>query len=161
MIDLTELPKNITEHIKNYRNFLNASWPFLDDLMVNHDWDEDEDFIGDWLQVNWEFLVERELLGGNGFLTQFSTTYLSGRITQPEAKPNYTVIAKFEREVIDIRKQSIIQFDKDLRLYGFSTFKNGGFGLYPPFDLADLVIDSKKEIFTVPINDLIFYLKSI
>jgi len=31
--------------------------------METHDWDEDGDFTFDWIQANWEFLVERELLG--------------------------------------------------------------------------------------------------
>lgn len=153
--------KDITKHIINFRDFLNACWPFLDELMLNHDWDSDGDFIDDWLQMNWELLVERELLEGQGFLTQFSVTHLSDRIIRPEAVANYTVIAKSERIVTDLKRKIIVPFDKGLRLYSFSTFKNRGYGLYPPFDLAELVLDSKKELFIVPIKDLNFYLKSI
>ena len=72
---------NITEQICLFRNFLVSAWPYLDLMMKNHDWDNDGRFVGEWIQVNWELLVERELLGKNhGTLTQFSLTHLSKRI---------------------------------------------------------------------------------
>ena len=61
---------NVTGQIYLFRDFLVSAWPHLDLMMNNHDWDTDEKFIGEWIQVNWEFLVERELLGKNGILTQ-------------------------------------------------------------------------------------------
>ncbi|CRX38696.1 hypothetical protein [Estrella lausannensis] len=158
MINFDELPCDITNHINTFRDFLNTTWPFLDKLMEDHNWDDDGYFIGDWLQVNWEFFVERELLEEKGFLTQFSVSYLSGRITKPEAIANYTVLAKSEKQLIDARTGMIIPFDKGTRLYCFSTYKDNAYGLYPPFDYAELVVDSEKKLYTVPVKDLQFYL---
>ncbi len=36
--------------------------------MENHDWEEDGNFIDDWIQMNWEFLIEREILGKGKYL---------------------------------------------------------------------------------------------
>ncbi len=63
MIDLANLPFDITHQITHFRDFLVASWPFLDLMMKQHNWEEDGWFSDEWIQVNWEFLVERELLG--------------------------------------------------------------------------------------------------
>ena len=158
LITNLKVPQDITKQIINFRDFLNASWPFLDKAMKDHDWDSDENFIDDWLQVNWEFFLERELLKGKGFLTELSVM-LTGRITKPEALANYTVLVKSDKYICDIKNQKALPFDKNLRLYSFSSlYKNGGYGLYQPFDLVDLVIDATKELFIVPIADLKFYL---
>lgn len=158
MINLKEIPCDITNHINSFRGFLNASWPLLDELMKDHNWDDDGSFIGQWLQVNWEFFVERELLEGHGFLTQFSVTYLSDRVTKPEAIANYTVLAKSEKTLIDAKTQAVVPLEKNLKLYCFSTYKDIAYGLYPPFDFARLVIDAEKKLYTVPVKDLKFYL---
>ena len=57
LIDLTSVPIDITDHIVNFRNLLNSSWPHLDALMKTHDWDEDGNFSYDWIQVNWALLI--------------------------------------------------------------------------------------------------------
>lgn len=161
MINLEKMPVDITEHIRKFRNFLNICWPCLDELMENHDWNEDGRFIDDWLQLNWELLVERELLGNEGVLTQFSGTYLRFRITSHQNKPIYKVVARSNKPIFDIRRPEISfsSIKQPLRLYSFCTYKSGAFGLYPPFDLANLVIDSTKELFVFPLDNLQFYLE--
>ena len=64
----------------------------FDQLMSNHDWDDDGSFIREWLQVNWEFLVERELLEKKGFLKPY--TYSNHRITFPNAVATHVIICK-------------------------------------------------------------------
>ncbi len=160
-IHLDQIPINITEHIDKFRQFLVAGWPYLDDLMEYHDWDNDDNFIDYWLQANWEILVEREILEGKGFLSQFSMTHLSNRVTYPEKKPGYSVIGTCERGLINQRTSEETIFNKPLRLYSFRTYENRAFGLYPPFDLACLVDDSTQELFVFPFSDLKFYLIKI
>ncbi|MDB6081581.1 MAG: hypothetical protein JWO53_853, partial [Chlamydiia bacterium] len=50
--------------------------------------------------------------------------------------------------------------NKRLRLYSFRA-SGRSFGLYPPFDVATLVIDSTKELFYAPFKELKFYLTFI
>lgn len=96
MIDLSALPIDITSHILNFRNFLNSSWPWLDALMEVHDWDEDGDFTLDWLQVNWEFLVERELLGKDKHLLPLGW---NNRITYSDRRAKYKIVCKFQDNI--------------------------------------------------------------
>ena len=162
MINLEHLPVDITTHIRKFRDFLNACWPHLDDLMADHDWDDDGRFIDDWMQVNWELLVERELLGKQRFLTPLSTFYSRARITSPHQKANYIVYAKSDKQLFDMRQPGVLlPQDKTLRLYSFCKRLKNGFGLYPPFDLADVVVDSTKKSYIVPFDDVRFYLDTV
>jgi hypothetical protein len=126
--------------------------------MEYHDWDEDGDFIDDWLQLNWELLVEREILEDRGFLTQFSMTHLSKRITFNMSTQQYAIIARSNQELLDKRTKKQIPFEKKLRLFSFRTYRDNSFGLYPPFDLACLVMDSTNELYTTEFFNLRFYL---
>jgi len=47
-----------------------------------------------------------------------------------------------------------------IKIDGF-FHKNEGYGLYPPFNLANLTIDWTKEQFTVPFDALYFYLAKL
>ncbi len=94
MIDLDVLPIDITSHILNFRNFLNSSWAWLDALMEAHDWDEDGDFTLDWIQTNWEFLVERELLGKDRYLLPLEW---NNRITFPDGCAKYKIVCEFKK----------------------------------------------------------------
>src|SRR5258708_3964922 len=124
MIDLEHLPVDVTGHISKFRKFLNTTWPCLDDLMEDHNWDDDLDLIDDWLQVNWQLLVERELLGNHGTLTQFSVTHLDPRIISPNKQPNFTIIARFNKPLFNMRQpHNPLPQDKPLRLFSFSTVK--------------------------------------
>ncbi|CCB91869.1 unknown protein [Waddlia chondrophila 2032/99] len=125
--------------------------------MENHNWDSDVSLIDDWLEVNWKLLIERELLEGNGVLAPLSLSvsdiFFSSSLKKYaiEARITEHEISKF----FEFRLSSSLRF----RLFGFSTkLKNSGFGLYPPFDTADLVLDSKKEIYSIPFEYLEFYL---
>ena len=39
VIDLANFPVDITYQITHFRDFLVASWPFLDMIMEDHDWE--------------------------------------------------------------------------------------------------------------------------
>ena len=52
--------QRLTRQIDIFKDFLNAAWPHLEKAMEEHDWD-DGLFIDDWVQMNWEMLIEREL----------------------------------------------------------------------------------------------------
>ncbi len=126
--------------------------------MKDHEWDDDMDFIDDWVQVNWELLVERELLRKGKYLTSLSLP-LPSRVTNKKAYTEYSVYAQVFNEIKDLKTGKNIPKNNLLRLSGFcSACKGGGFGLYPPFDLANVVLDSTKEIYVVPLSKLKFSL---
>ncbi|MCH1430721.1 MAG: hypothetical protein GWP59_08715 [Chlamydiales bacterium] len=155
---------DLTKQIFIFRDFLVASWPYLDDLMDNHDWEDDGWFIQDWLDINWQHLVGREVLGkGNGYITNLSpfspkSSFMEG--------PIYSVIAKSRNNepLLDLRGKEKILNDDDLRLSGFCTiYEEVGFGLYPPFDIATLTMGntSKPRQYEVELDKLEFHLKEL
>ena len=148
---------DVTNQISLFRNFLNVAWPSLDSLMKTHDWGGDVWFTSDWIQINWEYLVEREILGKNdGSLTTFSLTDGNEKIIPHHSNCVYGVIAypKKNCEPLDVKKNIKPPFNKGLKLFSLLTFK----GYYPPFDLAHLVLDSPRELFIVPFAELDFHL---
>ena len=153
---------DVTNQISLFRNFLNVALPSLNSLMKNHDWDDDGWFTEEWLQVNWEYLVEREILGkDDGSLTTFSLSHLSERFTPSNSTFVYGVFAypKKNCNPLDVKKNIKPPFNNSLRFFSLSsTYKYGGYGLYPPFDFANLVLDSTRELFLVPFAELDFHL---
>jgi hypothetical protein len=104
-----------------FREFLTESWPTLQTILQNHDWDEDPYFLDEWLDLNWSLLVGRQLLG-------------KGADIQPLCAAS-----------IDIRKGKYpIHIRVDAPIVG--TFVSigsceNGFSLAPPFDTIKILRD--------------------
>ena len=47
--------------ILNFQQFMLACWPHLTQIMQNLDWDNDPYFVDNWIQANWELMVEKQL----------------------------------------------------------------------------------------------------
>ena len=62
----------IAHVLSKFRDFLNASWPVINELLQSHDWDDDPYFLEDWIDENWKQLVARQLLGKNADLQPFA-----------------------------------------------------------------------------------------
>lgn len=152
----------VNQQVEYFRQFLNAAWPHVDNLMFNHDWDEDGNFIDKWLQVNWEFLVERELLGPNNYLDSYGF-FKALRITNPHAKANYKIICKPKDNTILIDDKTKRTIPKEINLIFkiFLTQYETTYGLYPPFDYACLRSIGSKELFYVSIHDIDFILEEM
>lgn len=58
----------IDKAIKNFADFLNSSWLIVYPLLVERSYTSNEESINDWLQANWELLVERKVLNINEYL---------------------------------------------------------------------------------------------
>ena len=154
-INLDRLPVDVTDHIYKFRQFLNVSWPEVENLMEFHDWDGDMEFLTNWLDVNWSILVEREILLDEGLLTSLSVN--QSNIFLKNEKKKFTIQACLsETEKVNMPE---INSDFRARFFGFCTkSKSGGFSIRPPFDTAELVTDSDKKIYSVPFESLEFYL---
>ncbi len=152
---------NDTTHILKFRDFLAHSWADLDSLMENHNWDDDGSFTIDWIQVNWEFLVERQLLEKKGPLKSYFNWDF--RITQPKAIATHEIICKpkSNKQFIDDRSQIIIPHDTTLEFGGFITRRDPGYGYYPPFDYLTLHAENRKYTYKVLVDDVDFFLSKI
>lgn len=52
---------SIEEIILNYRNFLIISWACISEILYELDWDQSPYFLDEWMQANWELLVEKQI----------------------------------------------------------------------------------------------------
>ncbi|MBA3238015.1 MAG: hypothetical protein H0T62_06650 [Parachlamydiaceae bacterium] len=158
MNNLATSPIDITSHIVMFRNFLNISWPFVDVLMENHDWEEDGNFIDDWIQINWEFLIEREILGKGKYL---ATLEWNSRITFPDERAKYEIACEIttQLEMKDWILKSNNYEGEDLLLFGFRSPINASYGLYPPFDFVEVRSFEKVKTYIVPLDCCNFWLK--
>ena len=150
--------ENVSVQMSKFRDFLNHSWADLDLLMSEHDWDEDGNFTNEWVQVNWEFLVERQLLKNNGFLQTYAN---SNRVSNPDALvTNFIVCVPKANEVLYDDKTNI-QIPENLKLV-FSDFEKKldvSYGWYPPFDYATVYTEDRKKYFDVPVKSIEFILE--
>ncbi len=62
---------NINDIVKEYASFLNQSWNNVLPLLMGRNYTTDEFAINDWLQMNWEMLVERKILSINEYLEPY------------------------------------------------------------------------------------------
>lgn len=97
MTDKTQFPIDVTYQVIRFRDFLVTSWASLDILMTHHNWDDDIWFSEDWIQVNWEFFMERELLGKENYLIPLR---LLKRITSTDICVNYKITCEIKDDVV-------------------------------------------------------------
>lgn len=154
---------NVNEQLLWFRKFLLDSWEDLDHLMKDHDWEDDGDFIDEWLQVNWEFLVERQLLKKNGFLNSYGIYYKEPRVTNPTAKITHLIVCRAKNNQTLFDDQSGIPLPEN-HLWIFRCFYKKlevSHGIYPPFDTVGLILDDGKTRFYVHPDDVDFFLCAV
>jgi len=68
---------SIEEMVLNFRDFLNASWSSIRKILYILDWDGDSYFLDDWIEANWELLVDRQI--SNAVLVPYGVRYPESR----------------------------------------------------------------------------------
>lgn len=104
--------------LKDFRHFLTTSWPSLPDWML--DPINGKEALKDWLQINWETLVEYPL--GVTLLpyADCSDGYVTmTRIFDPEVPPSH-----------------VFMLNQEYAFYGFMSFLHGEYQMHPPFDIV-------------------------
>jgi hypothetical protein len=137
---------NVHELVLNYREFLVASWPTLNVVLSHLDWNDSPYFVDDWLQANWELLVEAQLedvsLPAYGFDQSPEARYSKVGCT-----PTHRVICTFIH-------------GEDMSIYSFLCF-SGSDEKYksrqaPPFDLVYVEGSSSHDRQLFPSKDVEF-----
>jgi len=148
---------NIDSAIRIYAEFLNASWNIVNPLLENRGYNTKEQCAYDWLQANWELLVERKVLPLDCYLTVYGSgadfNKASSRITDVNALPTHDVNVWIE-EGMDllngvILKQTCCCFEE------LVNFKEPFFNCV----LATDLINHTERIFSL--SDIVFQLKAI
>lgn len=156
----------IDKSIRAFAAFLDNSWLIASQLLLNRSYTSNEDSINDWLQANWELLVERKVLEIDEYLEVYGDgadyNGASSRITNPEAMPSFRIVvaSKRDSEIFDILNNESVTLGKVMfdKLVGF---KNGFYLLEPDFNHV-MVIDSESGLERVfALNDVYFVLERV
>lgn len=150
----------INEAIHIFSDFLNSTWHIVKPLLSDRSYTTAEDAENDWLQANWELLIERKVLSLNSYLEVYGSggdyNGESSRITDFKALPTYRVdvLVKQGNDLlnkIQIKNQKF-HFD---RLVGY---KDGFYINDRPFNYV-LAYDPETLIERVfPLDDVTFIL---
>ena len=145
----------IKKTIHKFSVFLNKSWEMVSFLLENRLYTSNESSINDWLQVNWELLVEKKILGMNEYLEVYGEGAdfygKSSRITDIEALPTHKIVVVID-EGFDILNKENIKGEE----YNFEKlvgFKNDFYNDSPFFDCV-LVLDKWG-------NERVFYIDKV
>lgn len=128
---------DIDKAIRLFSEFLNSSWENVLPSLVNRTYTTNESSINDWLQANWELLVERKVLPLNEYLEIYGegADFYGGssRITDIGSTPHYSIkVISCSKDLVDLLNNTKVENDEFTfeRLVGFEK------GFYidnPPF----------------------------
>lgn len=140
---------NVDEIVRKFQQFLEASWQSVESALPLTP--EGEHFRLDWLQTNWEILVEAVIYpGGTSFLEFYGEgaecNGASSRVWNPAAKATHRIccVPKDGSEVTDLVTGSSIE-PQDLDFFGFGNWDGKWYVTQPPFNVV--VLDSREGVF--------------
>lgn len=128
----------IDKAIRIFSDFLNKSWDTIAPLLSGRAYTSDENAKSDWLQSNWEMLVERKVLQLNEYLEVYGEgadfNGESSRITDIESMPTHSVkvLVGRSKDILNNLEMEPAEYDFE-RLVGF---KNGFYIDVPPFNFT-------------------------
>jgi len=158
--------REISNEIIQFSNFLNASWTYIGlyfkkDSVINEN-------LSNWLQANWEILVESTVCGKGEFLVvygdgaDFDDEEYS-RVTYKSILATHCIrVEKMKANVIDFfSKESIGNLDG----YYFNQFvkidTSNKIAIEPQFDYAELENEMLNKKVWVNKNELVYFLENI
>lgn len=154
--------RDVTNYVLKFRNFLVMCWPAFDDILMTHDWDDDMDFFDEWLRVNWELLVERQLQIENGAIQpyEFCCNTDIPHVLKPEQPITHFILcqALSDKSVLkDIKSDKFLSGEEK---FIFSCLLSED-GFYPPFDHVSATDFQRRNIYKLKIDSLKFGLFKI
>lgn len=158
---------NINNTIKIFNNYLNSAWKITFPLLKDRFYTSDEESINDWLQANWELLVERKILDANEYLEVYGDGAdfygSSSRITDIKALPTHRVVANSlnKTQLHDILNNETIEYDKVLVFDRFVGFENEFYTSTPNFDYALLNDENDGIERVVSLDDISYGIQKI
>jgi hypothetical protein len=142
---------SIDQIVLNYQKFLLMSWSCLSEILAELDWDEFPYFLDEWMQANWELLVEQQAdpsytLASYGFDGSPQCRY-----SEKDRIVTHRVIC-WEKEKIPEIKHVFLCFVGKI---------DGTYKISPPFDYVDVENAETRERATLPLDEISFALEEI
>lgn len=148
---------DITDAVDTFREVLNCSWPPLARLSEG---DATGSFLDDWMQANWEMVVEASIdtklhaileVYGNGA----DCNIKSSRVSRPEASPTTPVYIRYVGNEDLVNSIDGTSLSGIMTIDYFASLKDGWPVIENPFDH---VVISEAESTVIPIRDLRYYI---
>ena len=152
----------VNESIIKFRNFLLIGWEAIS--FYQNFWNEKEEIINDFLQANWEILVENSLCSENEFLEVYGygadCNGASSRVCYPNKIPTHRIICnpinnKPVRDVITNTFKIITGMSFD----GFLSSDGKSYHIQPPID--HILLNISEETILVELNNISFNIQKI
>lgn len=142
---------SINQLIINFHDFLISCWPSISRIVEELNWDDNPYFIENWIQANWELIVEVQILESGDFLVPYGYERSSEcRYTKKGSNLTHRVICK--------------QKNQPEYRYGFLCFvtnNDGVFKLEPPFDFIDVEDLCTGARLSLAFDDVEFFIEKI
>ena len=156
---------NVDEIVRNFQQFVEASWQSVENALPLTP--EGEHLRLDWLQANWEILVEAVIQpDGTAFLEFYGEgaecSGASSRVWNPTVEATHRIccVPKDGSEVTDLVTGRSIE-PQDLDFYGFGNPDRERFEiLHPPFNVVVLYNSEGIQII-VRLEDVRFEIQSL
>jgi hypothetical protein len=154
----------INKAIRIFASFLNASWDIVMPLLLEREYTSDDSSVGDWLQTNWEILVEKKVLNQDNYLEVYSDgadyNGASSRMNDKEAMPTHTIKVFVNDKAMDFLNNQIFRDREELEFERLVGFKNGFYSNLPPFNYV-LLNDALGIEKVLSLDEVVFKLKRI
>jgi hypothetical protein len=157
----------IANAIMGFGQFLNASWNSVDELIRINEKQSSNETINDWLQANWELLVERRVLGVDEYLQVYGEgadfNGSSSRITDFKSIATHRIVVKSRSSgnLFDALNNVYIDENDSYEFDMLVGFENGFYHMMPIFSHL-LVYDNSSNIERVfRISDVDFELQKM
>ena len=149
---------DVTQGVRAFREILLASWPALKQLSTD---DLTGSFVDDWIQGNWERVVEASLAPSLKVVLEpygegADCNIRSSRVWNPSLLPNSSVYVRYIGNDVLINSVDGTEVDEEMVFWYFATIRESWPVVDEPFNY--LVLDSAKMI-AIPVENLEYYVK--
>ncbi len=157
--------KGIGLFISGFISFLNKSIPVIDEICSHLDEIEGEEFVNNWLQANWELIVEAQVTVNECYLEVYgdgADLYGgSSRILFKDKLPTHQVLVlnkKGNTMHLDKISNTLINTANTV-FHSFVNFENGKFCLKTP--LNSVLLEGENGIVLIDLNEVDFFVSKL
>lgn len=155
---------NITNTINHFIEFLNINWDDLNNKIKGIEYKDEwqkRDLLCDWLQFNWELLVESFICKNDEYLISYGTgaecNKGSDRVRFPKKKVSHKIICKSKTNTLpkDYLSNNLM-LPEDKEFYKFVSYNGDFYSDSAPFDFT-LMQDDLGEYYLFKNEEIIFF----
>lgn len=144
----------VNDIVLNFQKFLVAVWDSVESFNEQFLMEEKQEKLNDWLQANWELLVESSACGINEYLEVYGygadCNGASSRVTFPDKPATHRVVcnAYFSNPIRDLLTGELISI-ANMQLECFASWNGAYYEMSPPFDHVLVSNDRRDRLLAV------------